>query len=370
MIPKPVKTAVTVRPSRLIFLGRLAGSLLVLATQPLSAQVESVEAPRPPPVWVSHGRVEGHLALRYSPAGAFSPDSSALAVVNEDKVVLMDLAGASVRKILRPRLENLADLEIQSANFLAPGRLFLLGTALMQVKGKGPGRPTGLLAFQWDIERDVFSGKVNIVGASGGYGPARYFPAIGYLSLYKESKFDLWNPANGRGGQIPIPDLTRQPNIFEFSPDGHWLLLAQVETSSTADPAVIRLSEHRFVDSLRGHQGTVLNIAFSRDSRRVVTACEDGKVRIYSVGDWKLVQTLDGHQGPVHWAEFSPDGSLVASAGEDKTVRVWSAETGQLLQMLEESQEPLLTVAFSPSGGYVAASAEQVVLVWRRTGAD
>jgi WD40 repeat protein len=186
------------------------------------------------------------------------------------------------------------------------------------------------------------------------------------LGLYKESNFDLWSPRSGQGGRINIPALTQQPNIYEFSPDGHWLLLAQIATSSTPDPLVVLLKEHRFVDTLAGHHATVLSMVFSRDTKRVVTACEDGKVRIYSVPDWKLLHELSGHSGPVHWAEFSPDGKWVASAGEDKTVRIWSVEDGKLEQTLEESQEPLLTVAFSPNAEYVTASSGKTVLVWQR----
>jgi WD40 repeat protein len=238
----------------------------------------------------------------------------------------------------------------------------------MHSKGKGQGGPSPLLGFLWDVERDTLSGKVNTVGVGGGFGPARYFPQIGYLALYKDSNFVLWNPATGRGPRIDLPVVSRQPNLYEFSPDGHWLLLAQIEAGGTADPVVVRLSEHRFVDSLRGHQGTVLGMAFSRDSTRVVTACEDGKVRIWSAPEWKLLYTLTGHQGPVHWADFSPDGKWVASGGEDHTVRIWSAEDGKLAQTLKESQDPILTVAFSANGDYLAASAEQTVLVWQRRG--
>jgi WD40 repeat protein len=333
---------------------------------PAFSQVETVEAPRGPSVWVSHGRVEGHLALTYSPAAAFSPDSSSLAVVNEDKIVLMDLRQASVIKVLRLRLEEVGDLGIQSANFLAPNTAFVLATGLFRIKGKGLGGPTPLLAFQWDLEQNKLVGKLDAVGPKGGFGPARYFPQIGYLGLYKESNFDLWNPRSGQGGRINISALTQQPNLYEFSPDGHWLLLAQIAMSSSSDPVVVELKEHRFVDTLAGHHGTVLSLAFSRDSRRVVTACEDGKVRIFSAPDWKLLRELAGHNGPVHWAEFCPDGKWVASVGEDKTVRIWAAEEGKLEQTLEESQEPLLTVAFSPNAGYITASSEKTVLIWQR----
>jgi len=332
------------------------------------AQIESVETATPPQyVWVSHGRVEGHLALTYSPAGAFSPDSSTLATVIDDKIVLMDLRAADVRKVLQPRLEGVAELDIQSANYLTPNRLFVLGSGLFRSKDRESAPRTPRLAFQWDANQDALFGKVNAVCPRGGCGPPRYFPQVGYLAMYKDSNFDLWQPASGQGGRINIPSLTQHPHLFEISPDGHWLLLAQIETDSTADPAVIQLSEHRFVDSLRGHQGTVLGFAFSRDSKKVVTACEDGKARIWSVPEWKLLRTLAGHQGPVHWAEFSPYGKWVATAGEDKTARIWSADDGSLVQTLAESSAPLRTVAFAPSGEYVAASGEEIVLVWQRT---
>ena len=346
----------------------LSFCLCVLGVQSLRGQVESVETSAPAQyIWVSHGRAEGHLASEYSPAGAFSPDSSLLAVVNEDKVVLMGLREASVQRVLRPRLPDIIDLGIQSASFLAMNQLFLLATGLVHAKGKGPAGSTPLLAFQWNAVEDTLSGKVNAVGPGGGFGRARYFPDLGYLGLYKNGDFDLWNPRDGRGARVTIAALTQQPHLYTFSPDGHWLLLARIEMSSSPDPIVVRLSAHKFEDVLRGHQGTVLGIAFSRDSKKVVTACEDGKVRIFSVPDWKLLQTLTGHQGPVHWAEFSADGNWVASAGEDRTVRIWSAENGQLAQTLEDMQAPVLSVAFSPNGEYVAATSEQVAQVWRRT---
>jgi len=333
------------------------------------AQVETVESPSKAALWVSHSRLEGHLALKYSSDGAFSPDASLLAVVTGNKVLLMNLRTDSVQKALKPHLADVEDLEIHSANFLSPHQLFLLANGVFHVKGK-PAASTPLLAFQWDIDGDHVEGKVNAVGSRGGFSPARYFPMIGYLALYKEGNFDLWNPRSSQGGTVSIPDLTQIPNLYEISPDGHWMLLAQIQTTSGADPSVVELKTHKFVDALRGHEGTVLSMAFSRDTKKVVTACEDGKLRVFSVGDWKLLETLTGHQGPVHRAEFSPNGKWIASAGEDRTVRVWSAEDGTLLQTLQESQEPLLDVAFSPDSRLIAASTEELVFTWQRQGGD
>ena len=333
---------------------------------PLSAQVETVEGPRTAPNWVAHGRVEGHLTLQYSAAGAFSPDSSLLAIASEEKIVLMGLEAGDVHKVLKPHLPDIEDLDIHSANFLASNLLFLLANGVFHMKGGKQTAPTPLLTFQWDLIEDHQVGKLEAVGAKGGFTPARYFPAIEYLALYKDSNFDLWSPRTGHGVRITLPDLTQIPNLYEFSPDGHWLLLAQIQATSSADPPVVELKDHKFVDSLKGHQGTVMSMAFSRDAKKVVTACEDGKVRVFSVGDWKPLLTLSGHQGTVHRAEFSPNGEWIASAGEDRTVRVWSAEDGSLLQTLRESQEPLLNLAFSPDSRFLAASSEKLVLVWQR----
>ncbi|MGO8817499.1 MAG: WD40 repeat domain-containing protein [Terriglobia bacterium] len=347
----------------------LLATALLLIPGNLCAQVETVQSPSAAPVWVSHGRVEGHLDLKSSPDGAFSPDASLLAVVADDKVLLMNLHTADVQKVLKPRLPDIENLVIHSANFLSPHQLFLLANGAFHVKGKGT-TPSPLLAFVWDADTDHLEGKVDAVGVKGGFSPARYFPMIGYLLLYKDSNFDLWNPRTGQGGRITIPDLTQIPNLYEFSPDGHWLLLAQIQTASGADPSVVELKTHKFVDELHGHEGTVLSMAFSRDGTKVATTCADGKVRVYSSDGWKLLETLTGHHGPVHRAEFSPDGRWIASAGEDKTVRVWSAEDGALLQTLQESQEPVLEVAFSPDGRFIAASTEKFVLTWQRQGGN
>ncbi|MGA3165584.1 MAG: hypothetical protein ABSF14_05650 [Terriglobia bacterium] len=348
----------------------LLAATVLLCAQGLRAQVETVEGPRSAPIWVSHGRVEGHLPSRSSAAGAFSPDSSLLAIVSEEKVVLINLRAGDIHKVLKPHLPEIVDLDIHSADFLASNLLFLLANGVFHVKGKGQVTPTPLLAFQWDMIEDRQVGKLDAVGSKGGFSPARYFPQISHLAIYKDGNFDLWNPRTGTGGRITISDLTQVPNLYEFSPDGHWLLLAQIQTASAADPTVVELKAHKFVDSLRGHTGTVLGMAFSRDGKKVVTACEDGKVRVFSTGDWKLLLTLSGHQGPVHRAEFSPHGEWIASAGEDQTVRLWSAEDGSLLQTLSESQEPLLNVAFAPDSSFIAASSEKIVLIWQRQGGN
>ena len=343
-------------------------SITALHAAPRGGQVETVPSTRETYVWVNVGNVEGHLPLNSSPAGAFSPDGSALALVNQDKIVVENLAGGNISlgKVLHPAIKDLRDLEIQSANFLDANTLFLLGTGIVHAK-RGEGYPTPLMGFRWNIQQDALDGKAFSFGSSGGFGRPRYFPQIKYLGMYKDSSFILWSPNSSKAVEVKVPELTREPHLYTFSPDGHWLLLAQIAGGGSPNPIVVRLSEQKFVDVLAGFQDTVLSMRFSQDSTRLVTASEDGEVRIWSVPDWKLLRTLSGHKGPVRWAEFSPDARWVVSSGEDQTVRVWSADDGRAVQTLSESRAPINTVCFSPDGNYIAATTDRNVLIWKRT---
>jgi WD40 repeat protein len=349
------------------YLAGLAATILAFGCALAGSQTETVAGSPAKYVWQNVARVGGHLPLTYSPDGAFSPDSSLLAIAERSRVALMSTKTLQISAVVHPKVAGISDLEIQSASFVAPGRLFVLANAVPRRKKKHAPAAQLEVAFQWDTASDSLVGKVDSVGASGGFSPPRYFSEIKHLALYKDSSFELWNPVTGRAGVIPLPQLEHIPQLFTFSPNANWLLLAQVQTNASPDPIVVSLRDRTFVGSLEGHHGTVLGMTFSRDSAYVATACEDGSVRVFSVPGWTLLQTLQGTQGPVHWAEFSPSDNWVVSAGQDKTARIWSVKTGKLFQTLQESSEPLLTVAFSPNGQYIAATSSTHVYVWARS---
>lgn len=350
----------------------LALSLLLcgMAGALFAGQLETISGADSAYLWQHKLRIEGHLALTFSPDGAFSPNATTLAVVEQGRVILLNLADGRAERTLHPTIPGIKDLIFQSANYVSPNHLFILGNGVVQLNGHKGAAGTPELAFQWDCDRDALFGKVDAVGARGGFLPPVYFPSIMSVVLYKDTRFTLWNPTTGRGQVFTVAQLTHSPHLFAFSPDGNWLLLAQIETNSSPNPVVVSTRRRQFVDVLPGHHGTVLSMTFSPDGNILETSCEDGKVRLWSVPDWKLLRTLSGNLGPVHWAEFSPDGHYLASAGEDDTVRIWDVSTGKLLQTLEESKQPLLTVAFSPDGHYLAATSENEVHVWMRTTVD
>src|SRR5262249_48175031 len=61
------------------------------------------------------------------------------------------------------------------------------------------------------------------------------------------------------------------------------------------------------------HEANLTHVAFSPDSRRLVTAYDDRTVRVWNVSTGQLTVSPLRHHGPLDFAEFSPDGRRVLS---------------------------------------------------------
>jgi WD40 repeat protein/serine/threonine protein kinase len=111
-------------------------------------------------------------------------------------------------------------------------------------------------------------------------------------------------------------------------------------------------------------------VAFSADSKRIVTAGGDKTARVYDATTGALQLELKAHPGQLHCAAFSPDGTQIAtaySAGDAGFVKLWDARTGKALLDWRASTACL---AFSPDGTRILTGGHgQEVKVWdARTG--
>jgi WD40 repeat protein len=105
---------------------------------------------------------------------------------------------------------------------------------------------------------------------------------------------------------------------------------------------------------LIAHAGIVNAAAFSRDGAFVLTASDDGTLKLWDIAGARLVRTFAGHKGKVTDVAFSPDGARALSGGEDRTIRLWEIATGRLVRTiyahLDAFSHEVSSVAFSPDG--------------------
>jgi WD40 repeat protein/serine/threonine protein kinase len=123
--------------------------------------------------------------------------------------------------------------------------------------------------------------------------------------------------------------------------------------------------------TLRGHTGPVLKVAFSADGTRILSAGQDGSVRVWDAADGQSLLTLSGLAAFATSVAFSSDGKRIAFASDDRTIRVCDVRTEKVLSTLTGHTRPITDMAFNHEGTRIASvSFDQTVRVWNAAGGN
>ncbi|MSR60427.1 MAG: hypothetical protein EXS05_22770 [Planctomycetaceae bacterium] len=189
---------------------------------------------------------------------------------------------------------------------------------------------------------------------------------------------------SGMTGDAPFPGLVPHParmaglrrwQIETLAPRGDIFAVAWDHDgrrvacgSPIGNVRIIDVATSKTLCIIPAHTGSVWAMDWSPAEDRIVTAGEDGAVRLFdSKGEFQ--RELGSHSGTARSVAFSRDGSWIASGGADSKIRLWRT-TGELGPILTGHGSQIDGVAWHPSGKKLAsASLDGTVRIWDLNGA-
>ncbi|KAJ3161160.1 Coatomer subunit beta' [Geranomyces michiganensis] len=108
--------------------------------------------------------------------------------------------------------------------------------------------------------------------------------------------------------------------------------------------------------TLEGHEKGVNSVDYYHggDKPYLITGADDKTIKVWDYQNKTCVQTLEGHTHNVTAAAFHPELPIIISASEDGTVRLWHANTYRLENTLNYGMERAWTLAYLKGSNDVA----------------
>jgi eukaryotic-like serine/threonine-protein kinase len=134
----------------------------------------------------------------------------------------------------------------------------------------------------------------------------------------QDPRVRLWNTTTGESAGVP---LQHQNAVLmaTFSPDANWLASASTDTTVQ----VVRLSPGN-APVVIPHGAALRHIAFSPDSRQVLTLARDGVIRVWDPATGLPVTDPLRTEPAAQGAQFNVDGSAVLVLGSGHEALLWS----------------------------------------------
>lgn len=148
--------------------------------------------------------------------------------------------------------------------------------------------------------------------------------------------------------------------------DGKWILSAshdaQLKLWNIAGYAEIRTLKGRV---LAQHVDAILDVSFSQDGKRLVTASRDKTAISWDVSTGKpQTEFTEGHAFLASSAVFLPDRKRLATAAVDNSVRIWDIQTGTEHKRFEHTGRSAAIDVSADSRLLLTGSDKKTVRLW------
>lgn len=120
-----------------------------------------------------------------------------------------------------------------------------------------------------------------------------------------------------------------------------------------------------FERTLKGHTDSVNDIAFDVSGKVLASCSSDLSIRLWDFQGFECIKTLHGHDHTVSSVSFMPLGDFIVTASRDKSIKIWEVATGYCIKTLTGHREWVRIAVISPDGQLIASgSNDHTIRVW------
>jgi WD40 repeat protein len=142
------------------------------------------------------------------------------------------------------------------------------------------------------------------------------------------------------------------------SPDGRWLAAGGQDSAgmNSRNLHLWDLETGELVRSWPAHRSVTMQVAFSPDSKQLVSYGGDRYVAVWDLSSGDRVARLEGNSQMFRTVAISSDGSAIAACAADEQALLWESRSGTLLgEFKARVCDSLASVRFSRDDAWLIA---------------
>ncbi|KAL6939229.1 U3 snoRNP protein [Hanseniaspora osmophila] len=137
---------------------------------------------------------------------------------------------------------------------------------------------------------------------------------------------------------------------------GEWLAFGSMKLGQLL---VYEWQSESYILKQQGHFDTMRSLCYSPDGSRIVTASDDGKIKVWDVVSGFCLATFDEHQAAVTGVQFAKKGQVLFSSSLDGTVKAWDLIRFRNFRTFTATDRIQFScLAVDPSGEVVVAGSQ------------
>ncbi|MBX3065326.1 MAG: TIR domain-containing protein [Anaerolineae bacterium] len=169
---------------------------------------------------------------------------------------------------------------------------------------------------------------------------------------------DFWDVSSGE--LLRSFTISNSVRIVRYAPDGKTIATGDGISSANA-VNTIRVwdaATGHLVNTMLGHEAGITSLAYSSDSKRLVSGSLDNTARLWAVDSGDLLRRYSEHASYIMAVNLAPNDIDLLTVSYDKTARLSSADLSTDPNTFLGHHDVVADEVFSPDGSYLLTSSQ------------